>query len=40
MYFAGGEYTDGESWVSVHTAARSAKKAVDEILLNTEHNKT
>lgn len=31
IYFAGGEFTDGEDWVSVHTAAQSAKKAVDEL---------
>jgi monoamine oxidase len=31
LYFAGGEYTDGEDWVSVHTAAQSAKSAVNEI---------
>ena len=40
VYFAGGEYTDGENWVSVHTAALSAKRAVDEIFNNTEYNKT
>ena len=32
IYFAGGAFTDGEDWVSVHTAAASAKKAVEEIL--------
>ena len=32
LYFAGGEYTDGEDWVSVHTAARSAKMTIEEIL--------
>jgi monoamine oxidase len=32
IYFAGGAYTDGEDWVSVHTAAQSAKVAVDSIL--------
>lgn len=32
VYFAGGEYTDGEDWVSVHTAALSAKSTVEEIL--------
>ncbi|MFK7972524.1 MAG: flavin monoamine oxidase family protein [Bacteroidia bacterium] len=32
LYFAGGAYTDGNDWVSVHTAAQSAKKAVDEII--------
>lgn len=31
LYFSGGEYTDGEDWVSVHTAAQSAKRAVEEI---------
>jgi monoamine oxidase len=31
LYFAGGEYTDGEDWVSIHAAALSAKKAVEEI---------
>lgn len=31
LYFAGGEYTDGEDWVSVHTAAQSAKNAVKAI---------
>lgn len=31
LYFAGGAYTDGEDWVSVHTAALSAKRAVEEI---------
>lgn len=28
IYFAGGEYTDGEDWVSVHLAAQSARSAV------------
>lgn len=32
VYFAGAEYTDGEDWVSVHTAALSAKQTVAEIL--------
>jgi monoamine oxidase len=32
VYFAGGAYTNGEDWVSVHTAAKSAKSAVEEIL--------
>ncbi len=32
VYFAGGAYTDGEDWVSVHTAARSAKDAVDKMV--------
>lgn len=31
LYFAGGAFTDGEDWVSVHTAAKSAKAAVREI---------
>lgn len=31
LYFAGGEFTDGEDWVSVHTAAQSAKKAVQDL---------
>ncbi len=31
LYFAGGEYTNGEDWVSIHIAARSAKKAIEEI---------
>jgi monoamine oxidase len=31
VYFAGGEYTDGEDWVSVHTAAQSAKAAIIKI---------
>ncbi len=31
LFFAGGEYTDGEDWVSVHTAAKSAKRAIQEI---------
>lgn len=31
VYFAGGAYTNGEDWVSVHTAAQSAKKVVEEI---------
>lgn len=32
VYFAGGAYTDGANWVSVHTAAQSAKNAIEEIL--------
>ena len=32
IYFAGGAYTDGEDWVSVHAAALSAKKSIQEIL--------
>ncbi|GAB5554474.1 MAG: hypothetical protein Sapg2KO_40650 [Saprospiraceae bacterium] len=31
VYFAGGAYTNGDDWVSVHAAALSAKAAVDEI---------
>jgi monoamine oxidase len=31
LFFAGGAYTDGEDWVSVHTAAQSARKAIREI---------
>jgi monoamine oxidase len=31
LYFAGGAYTDGNDWVSVHTAAQSAKKAMEEL---------
>lgn len=31
VYFAGGAYTDGEDWVSVHTAAQSAKAAVQQL---------
>lgn len=31
LYFAGGAYTDGNDWVSVHTAARSAKEAIEAI---------
>ena len=32
LFFAGGEYTDGEEWVSVHVASQSARTAVQEIL--------
>lgn len=32
IYFAGGAYTDGEDWVSVHLAAKSAKAAVNRLL--------
>jgi monoamine oxidase len=32
VYFAGGEYTDGEDWVSVHVAAQSAQAAVRELV--------
>lgn len=31
LYFAGAEFTDGEDWVSVHTAAQSARRVVEEI---------
>lgn len=31
IFFAGAEYTDGEDWVSVHTAAQTAKRIVLEI---------
>jgi monoamine oxidase len=31
LHFAGGAYTDGEDWVSVHAAAKSAKKAIEEL---------
>lgn len=31
VYFAGGAYTDGEDWVSVHTAAQSAIHAIEAI---------
>ncbi|MEM9647905.1 MAG: FAD-dependent oxidoreductase, partial [Bacteroidota bacterium] len=34
LYFAGGAYTDGSDWVSVHTAARSAKTSVEAIILS------
>jgi monoamine oxidase len=32
IYFAGGAYTNGDDWVSVHAAAASAKKTVQEII--------
>ena len=32
VFFAGTAYTKGEDWSSVHTAARSARRAVEEIL--------
>lgn len=32
IYFAGGAYTDGEDWVSVHAAARSASATVQEMV--------
>ncbi|MFP2996041.1 FAD-dependent oxidoreductase [Spongiivirga sp. MCCC 1A20706] len=31
LFFAGGAFTDGNDWVSVHTAAQSAKKAIQEL---------
>ncbi len=31
LYFAGDAYTTGEDWSSVHTAVRSAKRAIDAI---------
>jgi len=32
IYFAGGAYTNGDDWVSVHAAAQSAKKSIQEIV--------
>ena len=32
LYFAGGAFTNGEDWVSVHTAAQSAKEAVHALI--------
>lgn len=32
LLFAGDAYTDGEDWSSVHAAARSARRAVDQLL--------
>lgn len=32
IYFAGGAYTDGEDWVSVQAAARSAKNTIKELI--------
>ncbi len=32
IYFAGGAYTNGDDWVSVHAAAQSAMKSIREIL--------
>ncbi|MEM1318816.1 MAG: FAD-dependent oxidoreductase [Bacteroidota bacterium] len=32
LFFAGDAYTDGEDWSSVHAAARSAIKAVEELV--------
>lgn len=31
LFFAGGEYTNGDDWVSVHTAALSARRAIEEL---------
>jgi monoamine oxidase len=31
IYFAGGAYTNGNDWVSVHCAAQSAKKAIEAL---------
>ncbi len=31
LYFAGCSYTDGSDWSSVHTAARSARVAIDDL---------
>ncbi len=32
LFFTGGEFTDGEDWVSVHAAARAAKKTVTNLI--------
>ncbi len=32
LFFAGGAFTNGEDWVSVHAAAQSAKDAVKEVM--------
>lgn len=32
IYFTGGEFTDSDDWVSVHTASRSAKRVVNELI--------
>ena len=32
IYFAGGPYTSGNDWVSVHAAAQSAKDAIEEVI--------
>ena len=32
LFFAGDAYTTGSDWSSVHAAARSAKRAVDELV--------
>ncbi len=32
IFFAGGPYTNGDDWVSVHAAALSAKRAVEELV--------
>ncbi|MFT4663031.1 MAG: monoamine oxidase [Flavobacteriales bacterium] len=34
IFFAGGAYTNGNDWVSVHAAAQSAKRSVEEIRKN------
>ena len=31
IYFAGGAFTDGEDWVSVHVAAQSASDTIEEL---------
>lgn len=35
VFFAGDAYTEGEDWSSVHTAVRSARRAVEEILIKS-----
>jgi hypothetical protein len=32
VYFSGAEFTNGEDWVSVHTAALSAKDTIQKII--------
>ncbi|MEM9723656.1 MAG: FAD-dependent oxidoreductase, partial [Bacteroidota bacterium] len=32
LYFAGDAYTDGSEWSSVHAAAQSAKKVVEQLM--------
>jgi len=32
LYFAGDAYTTGDDWSSVHTAARSAIRAIEEMV--------
>ncbi|MEO1033090.1 MAG: FAD-dependent oxidoreductase [Bacteroidota bacterium] len=34
LYFAGDAYTTGDDWSSVHTAVRSAKRAVEEMVVS------